>query len=178
MSKIKTALVTGGSRGISAAVVARFASEGWNVIFTYVSNTAAAEEVAKTTGARAVKCDAGSEAEILSFMKTLDDEGISIDALVNNAGITGPKRRMEEVTAETLEEVMRVNITGVVLMCREAVKRMSTTHGGRGGVIVTYRRRQQLREAPINGLIIQPARGPLISLPGVCPVKLAQKVFA
>ena len=58
-------------------------------------------------------------------MKTLDDEGISIDALVNNAGITGPKRRMEEVTAETLEGVMRVNITGVVLMCREAVKRMS-----------------------------------------------------
>ena len=136
MSKIKTALVTGGSRDIGAAVVARFASEGWNVIFTYVSNTAAAEEVAKTTGARAVKCDAGSEAEILSFMKTLDDEGISIDALVNNAGITGPKRRMEEVTAETLEEVMRVNITGVVLMCREAVKRMSTTHGGRGGMIV------------------------------------------
>jgi NAD(P)-dependent dehydrogenase (short-subunit alcohol dehydrogenase family) len=87
-------------------------------------------------------------------MKTLDDEGISIDALVNNAGITGPKRRMEEVTAETLEGVMRVNITGVVLMCREAVKRMSTTHGGRGGVIVTYLRQQQLREAPINGLII------------------------
>jgi NAD(P)-dependent dehydrogenase (short-subunit alcohol dehydrogenase family) len=87
-------------------------------------------------------------------MKTLDDEGISIDALVNNAGITGPKRRMEEVTAETLEDVMRVNITGVVLMCREAVKRMSTTHGGRGGVIVTYLRLQQLREAPINGLII------------------------
>ena len=131
MSKIKTALVTGGSRGIGAAIVARFASEGWNVIFTYVSNTAAAEEVAKTTGARAVKCDAGSEAEILSLIKTLDDEGISIDTLVNNVGITGPKRRMEEVTAETLEEVMRVNITGVVLMCREAVKRMSTTHGGR-----------------------------------------------
>ena len=71
-------------------------------------------------------------------MKTLDDEGISIDALVNNAGITGPKRRMEEVTAETLEDVMRVNITGVVLMCREAVKRMSTTHGGRSGVIVIF----------------------------------------
>ena len=91
MSKIKTALVTGGSRGIGAAIVARFASEGWNVIFTYVSNTAAAEEVAKTTGARAVKCDAGSEAEILSLIKTLDDEGISIDTLVNNVGITGPE---------------------------------------------------------------------------------------
>ena len=75
MSKIKTALVTGGSRGIGAAIVARFASEGWNVIFTYVSNTAAAEEVAKTTGARAVKCDAGSEAEILPLIKTLDGRG-------------------------------------------------------------------------------------------------------
>lgn len=136
MSDIKTALVTGGSRGIGAAVVARFVSEGWQVIFTYVSNTAAAEAVAKSTGARAIKCDAGSETEILALMKSLDDDGVYINALVNNAGITGPKRRMEEVTAETLEEVMRVNITGVVLMCREAVKRMSTIRGGGGGVIV------------------------------------------
>ena len=136
MSKTKTALVTGGSRGIGAAVVARFVSEGWNVIFTYVSNNAAADDVASRTGARAIKCDAGVEAEIMALMKSLDDDGIYVDALVNNAGITGPKRRMEEVTAETLELVMRVNITGVVLMCREAVKRMSTRHGGHGGVIV------------------------------------------
>jgi len=136
MSDIKTALVTGGSRGIGAAVVTRFVTEGWQVIFTYVSNTAAAEAIVKNTGARAMKCDAGSETEILSLMESLDDDGVYINALVNNAGITGPKRRMEEVTAETLEEVMRVNITGVVLMCREAVKRMSTARGGRGGVIV------------------------------------------
>ncbi len=135
MSAAKTVLITGGSRGIGAATVRRFADAGWQVYFTYVSNEAAAAEVARATGAHALQCDVGSEPAILATMARLDGDGIVLDALVNNAGITGPKRRMVEVTSATLEEVCRVNIIGTALMCREAVARMSTASGGRGGVI-------------------------------------------
>ncbi|MCK5778542.1 MAG: SDR family oxidoreductase [Rhodospirillales bacterium] len=148
MSTVKTALITGGSRGIGAAVVQRFAAEGWSVIFTYVSNDAAANAVASETGARAVKGDVGAEADILSLFEILDDEGVSVDALVNNAGITGPKRRMEDVTWETVMDVCRVNIAGSVVMCREAVKRMSTKHGGKGGAIVNISSTATLAGSP------------------------------
>jgi len=135
MSAAKTVLITGGSRGIGAATVRRFVDAGWQVFFTYVSNDAAANDVAAETGARALQCDVGSEPAILAMMAELDGDGVLLDALVNNAGITGPKRRMVEVTSATLEEVCRVNIIGTSLMCREAVARMSTASGGRGGVI-------------------------------------------
>ncbi len=136
MTDKKTALITGGSRGIGAAVVRRFAAEGWRVIFTYVSNQAAADAVAAEANARAIRCDVGKEADILALFAALDADGIRPDAVVNNAGITGPKRRQTEVTAEVLEEVARVNFIGTVLMCREAVKRMATSAGGKGGAIV------------------------------------------
>ena len=135
MTATKTVLITGGSRGIGAATVRRFADAGWQVHFTYVSNEAAAREVATETGAQALQCNVGSEPAILTTMASLDGDGVVLDALVNNAGITGPKRRMVEVTSATLEEVCRVNIIGTALMCREAVARMSTASGGRGGVI-------------------------------------------
>lgn len=135
MTAAKAVLITGGSRGIGAATVRRFADAGWQVFFTYISNEAAATKVTAETGARALQCDVGSESAILATMALLDGEGVVLDALVNNAGITGPKRRMVEVTVATLEDVCRVNIIGTALMCREAVARMSTAHGGRGGVI-------------------------------------------
>ena len=99
MSK-KTALITGGSRGIGAATAARFAAAGWDTVFTYVSNREAADAVTAETGARAIQSDVGSEDDIMALMTTLDGDGIYIDALVNNAGITGPKRRMEDVGDE------------------------------------------------------------------------------
>ena len=144
----KTVLVTGGSRGIGAAVVRRFAEEGWRVIFTYLGNERAAEEVSRDTGARAIKCDSGAEADIMAMMARLDGEGVYLDALVNNAAITGPKRRLSEVTLATLEDMCRVNIIGVVIMCREAVKRMSTATGGTGGVIVNLSSTATLAGAP------------------------------
>lgn len=148
MAETKTVLVTGGSRGIGAATVRRFAHEGWTVIFTYVSNEAAADEVALETGARAIQCDAGSEPAILAMMALLDGEGVYLDALVNNAGITGPKRRLSDVTSETLRDVTGVNVIGLTLMCREAVRRMSTASGGRGGVIVNLSSTATLFGAP------------------------------
>ncbi|MEQ8318991.1 MAG: SDR family oxidoreductase [Rhodospirillales bacterium] len=148
MSGPKTVLITGGSRGIGAAVVRRFAAEGWRVIFTYVSNDAAADEIASETGARAIKGDVGAEADILGLFRTLDDEGINLDALVNNAGITGPKRRLEDVTWETVMDVLRVNVAGTVVMCREAVRRMSTSNGGKGGAIVNLSSTATLQGSP------------------------------
>lgn len=148
MSAPKTVIVTGGSRGIGAAVVARFADEGWRVIFTYVANDEAANKVAGETGARAVKGDVGTETDILALYKILDDDDIYPDAVVNNAGITGPKRRMEEVTWDTVMDVYRVNVAGSVAMCREAVKRMSTNHGGRGGAIVNLSSTATLAGSP------------------------------
>lgn len=148
MSNPKTVVVTGGSRGIGAAVVQRFADEGWRVIFTYVSNDEAAEKVADETGARAIKGDVGSEADILSLFAALDDEGVYVDAVVNNAGITGPKRRLEDAEWDTVVDVLRVNVAGSVAMCREAVKRMSTNHGGRGGAIVNLSSTATLQGSP------------------------------
>ncbi|MBO6521780.1 MAG: SDR family oxidoreductase [Rhodospirillales bacterium] len=148
MSAPKTVLVTGGSRGIGAAVVKRFALEDWRVIFTYVANDAAAAKVADESGARAIKGDVGSEADILALFRTLDDEHIYVDAVVNNAGITGPKRRMDEATWDTVMDVLRVNVAGSVAMCREAVKRMSTAHGGRGGAIVNISSTATLQGSP------------------------------
>jgi len=148
MTDRRTVLITGGSRGIGAAVVQRFADEGWRVIFTYVSNDEAAGKVADETGARAIKGDVGSEADILSLFAALDDEGVYIDAVVNNAGITGPKRRLDEAEWDTVMDVLRVNVAGSVIMCREAVKRMSRAHGGHGGAIVNLSSTATLAGSP------------------------------
>ena len=123
----RTVLVTGGSRGIGAAVVQRFVAEGWRTFFTYASNADAARKVNDDTGAVGISSDVGNEDEIVSLMSRLDGDGVYLDALVNNAGITGPKRRLDEVTSDIIADVMRVNVVGTLLMCREAVRRMSTT---------------------------------------------------
>lgn len=132
----KTVLITGGSRGIGEAMVRLFAERGWSVVFTFVSNAAAAHKVATDAGARAIRCDSGDEDSILALFEQLDGEGVALDALINNAGVSGPRRRAVEVTRKILEDVTRINFIGPVLFCREAVKRMSTAAGGRGGVIV------------------------------------------
>ena len=148
MSAQKTVLITGGSRGIGAAVVRRFAAEGWLTIFTYVSNQAAADPLAQETGTRPFRCDVGDEADILALFRTLDAEGLYIDAVVNNAGITGPKRRMQDLDAATLMDVLRVNVAGTALMCREAVKRMATSNGGHGDAIVNLSSTATLQGSP------------------------------
>ncbi len=82
-----------------------------------------------------MKCDVGSEADILALFKAADAFG-PLGALVNNAGIVGPSIRVDQMTAERIANMMTVNVTGSILCAREAVKRMSTKHGGKGGVIV------------------------------------------
>jgi len=136
----KVVIITGGSRGIGRATALAAAVRGYRVVVGYASNQAAADEViaaieASNGKAIAVKCDVGSETDILALFKAADGFG-TLGALVNNAGIVGPSLRVEDMSAERIQRMMAVNITGSILCAREAVKRMSTRHGGEGGVIV------------------------------------------
>ena len=141
MSASKSVIVTGSSRGIGAAIARAAARDGFDVCVNFVRDEAAAEHVAddvRAAGRRAVvvRADTGSEADILRLFETAEAEFGYIDALVNNAGISGGSALVADVTAETLEEVFRVNVAGYFLCAREAVRRMSTERGGRGGLIV------------------------------------------
>ncbi|MES5484031.1 SDR family oxidoreductase [Bradyrhizobium sp. INPA03-11B] len=137
----KVVVITGGSRGIGRATALAAAARGYRVVVGYASNQAAANEVVAAIEARngkaiAVKCDVGSEADILALFKAADGFG-TLGALVNNAGIVGKSGvRVDEMSAERIQQMMAVNVTGSILCAREAVKRMSTKHGGKGGVIV------------------------------------------
>jgi NAD(P)-dependent dehydrogenase (short-subunit alcohol dehydrogenase family) len=136
----RVAIITGGSRGIGRATAIAAAARGFRVCIGYVSNATAANKVvsaieAKNGKAIAVKCDVGEERDILALFQAADKFG-TLGALVNNAGIVGPTSRVDEMSAERIQRLMAVNVTGSMLCAREAVKRMSTRHGGKGGVIV------------------------------------------
>ena len=136
----KVAIITGGSRGIGRATAIAAAARGFRVCIGYASNEAAARQVvsaieANNGNAIAVKCDVARESDILALFRAADGFGM-LGALVNNAGIVGPTLRVDEMSAERIAHMMAVNVTGSMLCAREAVKRMSTRHGGKGGVIV------------------------------------------
>lgn len=136
-----TLLVTGGSRGIGAAVARIAAGRGWRVAVNYAENAAAAEalvrEIRDASGeAIAIRGDVGVEADVVRMFEAVDRAYGPLDALVNNAGVVARKGRVEDMDAARLERMMRVNVVGSFLCAREAVRRMSTRHGGRGGAIV------------------------------------------
>jgi NAD(P)-dependent dehydrogenase (short-subunit alcohol dehydrogenase family) len=137
----KVVIITGGSRGIGRATAIAAAARGFRVVVGYAANKAAADEVVAQIGASngkaiAVKCDVAEERDILSLFEAADKFG-TLGALVNNGGIVGKSGvRVDEMSAERIQRVMAVNVTGSILCAREAVKRMSTKHGGKGGVIV------------------------------------------
>ena len=137
----KVVIITGGSRGIGRAAALAVAARGFRVVVGYASNKEAADEVVaaiegKNGKAIAVKCDVGSESDILGMFAAADKFG-TLGALVNNGGIVGKSGvRVDEMSAERIQRVMAVNVTGSILCAREAVKRMSTKHGGKGGVII------------------------------------------
>jgi NAD(P)-dependent dehydrogenase (short-subunit alcohol dehydrogenase family) len=134
------AIVTGGSRGIGRATALSAAARGFKVVVGYASNEAAARDVvasieSKNGKAIAVKCDVGVEADILDLFKQADGFG-KLGVLVNNAGVVDMTARVDEMSAARLMRMMNINIVGSILCAREAVKRMSTKHGGTGGIIV------------------------------------------
>ncbi|WP_312227865.1 SDR family oxidoreductase [Pseudescherichia sp.] len=135
------ALVTGASRGIGRVTALELAREGYSVAVNYHHNVDAAADVVNTilaAGGRAfaVQADISDEAQVLAMFVRLDEEGEPLTALVNNAGILFTQSTVENLTAERINRVLTTNVTGYFLCCREAVKRMSHRHGGRGGAIV------------------------------------------
>ncbi len=134
-------IITGGSRGIGAAVAVAAAHRGYAVAVNYRGNRAHADAVvsamAKAGGrATAIAADVARESDIERLFAETDEAFGRITALVNSAGVMGPIGRLEDASAETLDELFGVNIVGSILCCREAVKRMSTKRGGTGGAIV------------------------------------------
>lgn len=134
-------VITGGSRGIGAAMAVKAAAAGYDICLSYVSRADAAARVVdavKAMGRRAlaVEGDAGTERDIVRLFETCDAELGRCTDLIANAGITGPVCRVEDITAETLERVMDINVNGVFFAAREAIRRISTKHGGPGGSIV------------------------------------------
>lgn len=137
----KALLVTGGSRGIGAAVCRLAAKAGYRVAVNYASNESAAEAMVaeiKAGGgeAFAVRGDVGNEADVIAMFAAVDKTFGRLDAFVNNAGVVDRKARVDEMSIERLERMMRINVVGSILCAREAVKRMSTLRGGKGGSIV------------------------------------------
>ena len=134
-------LITGASRGIGAASAVLAAERGYDVAISYRRDAGAAESVAERVrahGARAatVQADVASEDDVERMFAAVDAELGTPAVLVNNAGTLDVQMRLDEMSAERVERTLRVNVLGVFLCCRAAVRRMSTRHGGTGGRIV------------------------------------------
>lgn len=140
-SATKVLIVTGASRGIGAATAQLAAARGFQVCVNYLRNQQAAEKVAdaiRQAGATAVaiQADVSNESEVVRLFDEATHQLGPITALVNNAGIVELQSRLDNIDAARLHRVFSTNVFGSFLCAREAVRRMSTRHGGQGGAIV------------------------------------------
>jgi len=136
-----TVVITGGSSGIGAATAMLAARRGWHVALSYRERPDAARQVVQRceqAGVRAlaVQADVADADDVQRLFDTVGDELGGPNALVNNAGIVGPRQRLEDFATERIERVVAVNLVGTILCTRAAVRRMSVRHGGSGGAIV------------------------------------------
>ncbi|MGF1694367.1 SDR family oxidoreductase [Vibrio lamellibrachiae] len=141
MNNKKVVLITGAGRGIGAATARLFAKQGYAVCINYKSNAEAANRLAFEITSNGGKCitvqaDVSLEPDVLRLFSTIDQELGCLNVLVNNAGVLKQQSRLEDMTAERINAILINNVTSYFLCCRESVKRMSTRHGGNGGVIV------------------------------------------
>jgi len=132
----KVMIVTGGGRGIGAATALLAAERGYAVCVNYLRDEKSAVNLAKRINGIAVQADVSSEADVTRMFDEVDRKLGRIGALVNNAGMVDRGTRVEAMTAARVTRMFAVNVTSAFLCAREAVKRMSTRHGGKGGAIV------------------------------------------
>ncbi len=165
----KVTLVTVASRGIGAATARACAAAGHKVAVNYVNNAEAAGRVAgeiRAAGGTAmtVKADTSNEAEVVAMFDAVTIELGPITGLVNNAGIHGPRGRLDALTDAEIADVLNVNVRGCFLCAREAVKRMSTKHGCAGGAIVNVSSGAAKMGDPGGGVIYAASKGAVNSL--------------
>ena len=137
----KVLLVTGGSRGIGAATCRLAARQGWAVAVNYTANSLAADEVVReirAAGGRAmaVQADVADESQVLRMFEQVDAKFGRLTGLVNNAGVVDVSARVEDMSVARWRRMFDINVIGSLICAREAVRRMSTRHGGSGGSIV------------------------------------------
>jgi NAD(P)-dependent dehydrogenase (short-subunit alcohol dehydrogenase family) len=137
----RSVIVTGGSRGIGAAAAWRCHQMGWAVAVNYTQGKLPAEALVERIRADggtaiAVQADVADEAQVLAMFETVDRELPPLYGLVNNAGIIDLATRVDALTVERVTRMFAVNVLGSIVCAREAVKRLSTRHGGPGGAIV------------------------------------------
>lgn len=134
-------LVTGASRGIGAATALLAAQQGWAVAVNYSANSLAADEVVRRIRAEggtamAVQADVANEAQVLTMFARIDARLGHVSGLVNNAGVVDVRARLDEMDMARWRRMFDIHVLGSLLCAREAVRRMSTRHGGSGGAIV------------------------------------------
>jgi NAD(P)-dependent dehydrogenase (short-subunit alcohol dehydrogenase family) len=149
----KVLVVTGGSRGIGAAVARLAAQDGYAVCLSYLSNRAAADAVVASIAAKggvaiAVKADVAIEQDVVRLFDEVDASLGRVTALVNNAGILEQQSRVEDMNAARISRIFATNVIGSFICAREAIRRMSTKHGGAGGAIVNLSSRASRLGSP------------------------------
>ena len=137
----KVLLITGGSRGIGAATALLAARQGWAVAVNYASHSLAADEVVRSIRAEggkamAVQADVSDEAQVLAMFQKIDAKLGPLSGMVNNAGVVDVSARLDEMDMARWRRMFDINVMGTLVCTREAVRRMSTRHGGSGGSIV------------------------------------------
>jgi len=175
----KVTIVTGGSRGIGAATAKLLASHGHAVCVNYLSNADASSKVVseiEAAGGRAlaVQADTSVEADVMRMFETVDKELGTLTGLVNNAGTNGRRTRVDDLRSDEVCELLDINVLGCIICAREAVKRMSTAHGGKGGAIVNVSSGSANIGNPGIGVLYATSKGALNSF----SIGLAQEVAA
>jgi NAD(P)-dependent dehydrogenase (short-subunit alcohol dehydrogenase family) len=176
----KVVLVTGGSRGIGAATALLAAERGYAVAVNYLRDADAAEAVVARIAAAggeavALRADMAVESDITGLFSRIDAHFGRLDALVNNAGVLETQMRLEAMDAARVRRVLDANVVGPLLCCREAVRRMSTRHGGSGGAIVNVSSVAALTGSPGEYVDYAASKGALDALTRGLAQEVAQE---
>ncbi|NVK39779.1 MAG: SDR family oxidoreductase [Oceanospirillaceae bacterium] len=137
----RVAIITGGGRGIGAATARLLAQRDYDLCINYRHDRDAADALVSelaASGGRVfpMQADIAVEDEVVRLFERVDAELGPVDALVNNAGILLPQMKVERMSAERINRIFSTNVTGTFLCCREAIRRMARSQGGRGGAII------------------------------------------
>jgi NAD(P)-dependent dehydrogenase (short-subunit alcohol dehydrogenase family) len=175
----KVLLVTGGSRGIGAATAVLAARQGWAVVVNYSARGDEAQAVvdrirAEGGQAMALRADVADEAQVLALYEQIDRQWGPLAGLVNNAGVVDVAARLDQMSWARWRRMFDINVLGSLLCAREAVRRMSTRHGGRGGSIVNISSAAARLGSPAQYLDYAAAKGAIDTM----TIGLAKEVAA